>query len=144
MAGYAGPPALPPGCTWVHDPRDEALRDYFSLTDVALRRVVEPERGLYMAESEKVVRRALAAGHRPRSLLLTPRWVDEWPDLVEEAVRLERERRRAAVKAAAEEAAMERLLDALTGKGSSTATRDSFRQRFADGSLSDAEVEIDG
>jgi tRNA G18 (ribose-2'-O)-methylase SpoU len=87
MAGYAGPPALPPGCTWVHDPRDEALRDYFSLTDVALRRVVEPERGLYMAESEKVVRRALAAGHRLRSLLLTPRWVDEWPDLVGEAVR---------------------------------------------------------
>ena len=56
-------------------------------------------------------------------------------DLVEEAVRLERERRRDAVKAAAEEAAMERLLDALTGKGSSEATRDSFRQRFADGSL---------
>src|SRR5687768_1713175 len=64
-------------------------------------------------------------------------------DLVEEAVRLERERRRNAVKAAAQEAAMERLLDALTGKGSSTATRDSFRQRFADGSLADAEVEIE-
>ena len=64
-------------------------------------------------------------------------------DLVEEAVRLERERRRTAVKAAAEEAAMERLLDALTGKGSSEATRASFRQRFADGSLASAEVEID-
>jgi ATP-dependent HslUV protease ATP-binding subunit HslU len=38
---------------------------------------------------------------------------------------------------------MERLLDALTGKGSSTATRDSFRQRFADGSLGNAEVEIE-
>src|SRR5206468_96795 len=56
-------------------------------------------------------------------------------DLVEEAVRLERDRRRAKVRAAAEEAAMERLLDALTGKGSSEATRASFRQRFADGSL---------
>ncbi len=64
-------------------------------------------------------------------------------DLVEEAVRLERERRRERVREAAEEAAMERLLDALTGKGSSTATRDSFRQRFADGSLDTAEVEID-
>ncbi|MEJ7777644.1 MAG: ATP-dependent protease ATPase subunit HslU [Sphingomicrobium sp.] len=64
-------------------------------------------------------------------------------DLVEEAVRLERERRRNAVKAAAEEAAMERLLDALTGKGSSAATRASFKQRFADGSLASAEVEID-
>jgi ATP-dependent HslUV protease ATP-binding subunit HslU len=64
-------------------------------------------------------------------------------DLVEEAVRLERERRRNAVKAAAEEAAMDRLLDALTGKGSSEATRASFRQRFTDNSLNDAEVEIE-
>jgi ATP-dependent HslUV protease ATP-binding subunit HslU len=64
-------------------------------------------------------------------------------DLVEEAVRLERERRRNAVKAAAEEAAMERLLDALTGKGSSEATRASFRQRYRDGSLNQAEVEIE-
>ncbi|HZB69357.1 MAG TPA: ATP-dependent protease ATPase subunit HslU, partial [Sphingomicrobium sp.] len=64
-------------------------------------------------------------------------------DLVEEAVRLERERRRNAVKAAAEEAAMDRLLDALTGKGSSEATRASFRQRFADRSLDTVEVEIE-
>ena len=64
-------------------------------------------------------------------------------DLVEEAVRLERERRRAAVKAGAEQAAMDRLLDALTGKGSSEATRASFRARFADGSLANAEVEIE-
>ncbi|GAA1183229.1 RNA methyltransferase [Ornithinimicrobium humiphilum] len=79
------PADLPPSCTWVEDARDERLRDYFSLTDVALRRVVEPERGLYMAESEKVIRRALAAGHRFRSLLMTPRWVDEWPDLLRTA-----------------------------------------------------------
>ncbi len=64
-------------------------------------------------------------------------------DLVEEAVRLERERRRLAVKDAAEHAAFEKLLDALTGKGSSEATRTSFRQRFADGSLDGAEVEIE-
>ncbi|WP_309661927.1 ATP-dependent protease ATPase subunit HslU [Sphingomonas sp.] len=64
-------------------------------------------------------------------------------DLVEEAVRLERERRRTSVKAAAEDAAMEKLLDALTGKGSSEATRASFRQRFTDGSLATAEVEIE-
>ena len=64
-------------------------------------------------------------------------------DLVEEAVRLERERRRERVRKGAEEAAMERLLDALTGKGSSIATRDSFRQRFAEGSLATAEVEIE-
>ena len=64
-------------------------------------------------------------------------------DLVEEAVRLERERRRDKVRAAAEESAMERLLDALTGKGSSEATRAAFRQRFADGSLAASEVEIE-
>jgi ATP-dependent HslUV protease ATP-binding subunit HslU len=64
-------------------------------------------------------------------------------DLVEEAVRLERDRRRNKVRAAAEEAAMDRLLDALTGKGSSEATRQSFRQRFSDGSLDKAEVEIE-
>jgi ATP-dependent HslUV protease ATP-binding subunit HslU len=64
-------------------------------------------------------------------------------DLVEEAVRLEKERRRIAVRDGAEEAAMDRLLEALTGKGSSEATRESFRQRFRDGHLDEAEVEID-
>jgi len=64
-------------------------------------------------------------------------------DLVEEAVRLEKERRREAVRAAAEEAAMERLLDALTGKGASEATRQSFRQRIREGHLDDSEVEIE-
>ena len=64
-------------------------------------------------------------------------------DLVEEAVRLEKERRREAVRAAAEEAAMERLLDALTGKGASEATRQSFRQRIREGHLDDSEIEIE-
>lgn len=64
-------------------------------------------------------------------------------DLVEEAIRLEKERRRSAVKDKAEEAAMERLLDALTGKDASTATREAFRQRFAEGMLDDKEIEIE-
>ncbi len=64
-------------------------------------------------------------------------------DLVEEAVRLEKDRRREAVRAAAEEAAMERLLDALTGKGASEATRQSFRQRIREGHLDDNEVEVE-
>jgi ATP-dependent HslUV protease ATP-binding subunit HslU len=64
-------------------------------------------------------------------------------DLVEEAVRLEKERRRLAVKDAAEGAAMERLLEALTGKGASEATRESFRQRFREGHLNGAEVELE-
>ena len=35
----------------ITDPADERVRDYFRLTDVALRTKVEPERGLYLAES---------------------------------------------------------------------------------------------
>ena len=64
-------------------------------------------------------------------------------DLVEEAIRLERDRRRAAVIDKAEEAAMARLLDALTGKGASEATREAFRQRFRDGHLETTEIELD-
>ncbi len=78
--------ALPPGVTWIEDSGDERVRDYFDLTDVALRRVLEPERGLYLAESEKVIRRALGSGHRMRSLLMGPRWLTDLGDLVEEAV----------------------------------------------------------
>jgi ATP-dependent HslUV protease ATP-binding subunit HslU len=64
-------------------------------------------------------------------------------DLVEEAIRLEKERRRAAVKDKAEEAAMARLIDALVGKDASEATRATFRARFHDGHLDDKEVEIE-
>ncbi len=64
-------------------------------------------------------------------------------DLVEEAVRLEKERRREAVREAASNAAMERLLDALTGKDASLATRESFRQRLIDNSMNDKEIEIE-
>lgn len=53
------------------------LADYTSLTDVALRRRLETERGLYMAESSKVIVRAVEAGHAPRSFLMAERWYDE-------------------------------------------------------------------
>jgi len=64
-------------------------------------------------------------------------------DLVEEAIRLERERRRIAVKDKAEEAALGRLLDALVGKDASEATRIAFTQRFRDGTLNDKEIELE-
>ncbi|CAN5133345.1 RNA methyltransferase [soil metagenome] len=67
----------------VTDPRDERLRDYMSLTDVVLRRVTEPADGLYLAESAKVIGRALAAGHQPRSVLLQQKWLDELAPLLE-------------------------------------------------------------
>lgn len=67
---------------WIGDPDDERVADYLRLTDVALRTRAEPEHGLYLAESAKVIRRALAAGHRPRSMLLAPRWVCDLAELV--------------------------------------------------------------
>ena len=69
----------------ITDPEDPRLHDYVGLTDVALRRRVEPERGLYIAESEKVIRRALGAGHRPRSFLMAERWLTDLADVVGQA-----------------------------------------------------------
>lgn len=56
---------------------DDRLADYRDLTDVALRRKLEPEGGLYMAESGKVLARALRAGHEPRSILTAEKWLGE-------------------------------------------------------------------
>ncbi|GAA3823220.1 TrmH family RNA methyltransferase [Cellulomonas soli] len=66
-----------PDLQTVTDPTDPRLADYVSLTDVALRSRHEPAKGLYIAESSTVLGRALAAGHRPRSVLLAPRWVSD-------------------------------------------------------------------
>ncbi|KUR76305.1 ATP-dependent protease ATPase subunit HslU [Novosphingobium sp. FSW06-99] len=64
-------------------------------------------------------------------------------DLFEEAIRLEKARRREAVREAASKAAMDRLLKALVGDGASEATRESFRQRIVEGAMADVEVEIE-
>jgi ATP-dependent HslUV protease ATP-binding subunit HslU len=64
-------------------------------------------------------------------------------DLAEEAIRLEKARRREAVREAASKAAMDRLLKALVGDGASEATRESFRQRIVEGAMADVEVEIE-
>lgn len=69
----------------ITDPADERVRDYFCLTDVNLRRKLEPARGLYLAESVKVIRRSISAGHRPRSFLMGERWLTDLGDLVEQA-----------------------------------------------------------
>ncbi|WOF24475.1 RNA methyltransferase [Microbacterium betulae] len=61
----------------IDDPADARLADYRDLTDVALRRASEPAAGLYMAESAKVLGRALAAGHEPRSVLTARRWLPD-------------------------------------------------------------------
>lgn len=64
-------------------------------------------------------------------------------DLVEEAIRLEKERRREKVREAASEAAMQRLLNALVGENASEATRESFRQRIVQNAMNEVEVEIE-
>ncbi|WJY17628.1 ATP-dependent protease ATPase subunit HslU [Alteriqipengyuania flavescens] len=64
-------------------------------------------------------------------------------DLAEDAIRLEKDRRREAVREAASEAAMQRLLNALVGENASEATRESFRQRIVDNSMNETEVEIE-
>ena len=58
------------------------LADYSGLTDVALRRLSEPAGGLYIAESSKVIARAIAAGHRPRSILVQEQWLPEMEHLL--------------------------------------------------------------
>jgi tRNA G18 (ribose-2'-O)-methylase SpoU len=67
------------------DPADPRLHDYTGLTDVELRRRREPAEGLFIAEGEKVIRRALGAGHPMRSLLLSAKWLDSLRDVVEAA-----------------------------------------------------------
>lgn len=49
---------------------DERLAPYANLTDIQLRNRLEPERGLFIAESEKVINRALDAGYEPISLVV--------------------------------------------------------------------------
>lgn len=65
----------------ITDPADPRVSDYFSLTDVALRRKLETPRGLFMAESVEVIGRAIDAGYVPRSFLIKESWmpaVEEW------------------------------------------------------------------
>ena len=63
-------------------------------------------------------------------------------DLVETAIGMVRERRRAGVKAKAEAAAEERILDALVGPGAGPTTRDAFRRKLRASELDDKEVEL--
>src|SRR3954451_4630525 len=66
----------------ISDPADPRLADYRDLRDVELRKHLEAEHGLFLAEGEKVVRRAVEAGHTPRSFLMAPRWLDGLADVL--------------------------------------------------------------
>ncbi|MCW2801476.1 MAG: rRNA methyltransferase, partial [Aeromicrobium sp.] len=65
------------------DLSDPRLRDYVDLRDVSLRKLLESERGIFLAEGEKVVRRAVESGHQPRSFLMSPRWLEGLQDLLD-------------------------------------------------------------
>jgi tRNA G18 (ribose-2'-O)-methylase SpoU len=65
----------------ITDPDDERIADYRALTDVELRTRWEPPHGLFIAEGELVLRRALRAGYPPRSFLLDEKRVDQLADL---------------------------------------------------------------
>lgn len=59
------------------------LGEYAGLTDVSLRRLREPAEGIFIAEGEKVIRRAVAAGYPLRSVLLEEKWLPALTDLLE-------------------------------------------------------------
>lgn len=62
---------------------DPRLADYRDLRDVELRKALEAEHGLFLAEGEKVVRRAVEAGYDARSFLMAPRWLDGLADVLD-------------------------------------------------------------
>jgi tRNA G18 (ribose-2'-O)-methylase SpoU len=69
--------------TEVTDADDPRLAEYRDLRDVQLRTHLEAEHGLFLAEGEKVVRRAVEAGFDPRSFLMAPRWLDGLGDVLD-------------------------------------------------------------
>jgi tRNA G18 (ribose-2'-O)-methylase SpoU len=66
----------------VDDPTDPRLADYRDLRDVQLRQSLEAEHGLFLAEGEKVVRRAVEGGYPVRSFLMARRWLDGLADVL--------------------------------------------------------------
>lgn len=64
---------------------DSRLEDYTQLNDVKLRKHLEVARGLYMAESTKVIMRAICEGHIPRSFLTVEKWLCDLEPWIERA-----------------------------------------------------------
>ena len=66
----------------VADPSDPRLREFLGLRDVELRVKTEEAAGTFIAEGERTIRRAVAAGYEPHAVLLTERWVAGLEDLL--------------------------------------------------------------
>ncbi|NLH70775.1 MAG: rRNA methyltransferase, partial [Brooklawnia sp.] len=67
----------------ITDPADARLADYLKLRETTLRRRLEHEGGLFIAEGSKIIRRAVEAGYQPRSFMLAERWLPELADLLD-------------------------------------------------------------
>lgn len=67
----------------VADSSDPRLAEFRDLRDMELRKSIEAEYGLFLAEGHKVVRRAVQAGHSVRSFLMAPRWIETLADVLE-------------------------------------------------------------
>ena len=63
---------------------DERLDAYARLTEAQLRSKLEPERALFIAESGKVIERALAGGMEPLSLLMEEKWRAPMQPIIDE------------------------------------------------------------
>ena len=64
---------------------DERLNVYARLTEVQLRNKLEPEKGIFIAESDKVIDRALDAGYEPLSLLVPEHKLAAMESLIDRA-----------------------------------------------------------
>lgn len=64
----------------LEDPR---LDVYARLTEVQLRNKLEPEKGIFIAESDKVIDRAIAAGYAPLSLLVPEHRFERMAEVIE-------------------------------------------------------------
>ncbi|MET9341296.1 RNA methyltransferase [Nonomuraea sp. NPDC003804] len=67
---------------YVSDAHDPRLSDFTGLRDVELRKSLEAEQGLFVAEGEKVIRRAIGAGYPVRAVLTTERWLESLADVL--------------------------------------------------------------
>ena len=60
----------------INDLSDPELLPYSCTNEIQLKRIYEPDPGLFIAESPKVIRRALADGYEPVSLLCEQKYID--------------------------------------------------------------------
>ena len=66
---------------------DERLAAYTKLTERELRSVLEPQKGIFIAESAKVIERAVRAGYEPLSFLMGEKWLESMGPMFEEVDR---------------------------------------------------------